>query len=80
MAYSSLAGADIVLHGLETMFAEFGERLRPAPFLKNMVRSGDCGRKTGRGFYDYTQKWASLSPESGRGGFCRIYEEGYGRW
>ena len=51
-----LAGADIVLHGLETMYAEFGERLRPAPFLKNMVRSGDYGRKTGRGFYDYTQK------------------------
>jgi 3-hydroxybutyryl-CoA dehydrogenase len=51
-----LAGADIVLHGLETMYAEFGERLRPAPLLKNIVRSGDCGRKTGRGFYDYTQK------------------------
>lgn len=51
-----LAGADIVLHGLETMQAEFGERLRPAPLLKSMVRAGDLGRKTGRGFYDYTQK------------------------
>jgi 3-hydroxybutyryl-CoA dehydrogenase len=51
-----LAGADVVLHGLETMYAEFGERLMPAPLLKNMVRSGDLGRKTGRGFYDYTQK------------------------
>ncbi len=51
-----LAGADIVLHGLETMYAEFGERLMPAPLLRNMVRSGDYGRKTGRGFYDYTQK------------------------
>ena len=51
-----LAGADIVLHGLETMYKEFGERLMPAPLLKNMVRSGDLGRKTGRGFYDYTQK------------------------
>ena len=27
-----LAGADIVLHGLETMEKEFGERLRPCPF------------------------------------------------
>jgi 3-hydroxybutyryl-CoA dehydrogenase len=51
-----LAGADIVLHGLETMYAEFGERLMPAPLLRNMVRSGDLGRKTGRGFYDYTQQ------------------------
>jgi 3-hydroxybutyryl-CoA dehydrogenase len=51
-----LSGADIVLHGLETMYGEFGERLMPAPLLKNMVRSGDLGRKTGRGFYDYTQK------------------------
>jgi 3-hydroxybutyryl-CoA dehydrogenase len=51
-----LAGADVVLHGLETMYDEFGERLMPAPLLKNMVRSGDLGRKTGRGFYDYTQK------------------------
>lgn len=51
-----LAGADVVMHGLETMYAEFGERLMPAPLLKNMVRSGDLGRKTGRGFYDYSEK------------------------
>jgi 3-hydroxybutyryl-CoA dehydrogenase len=51
-----LAGADTVMHGLETMYGEFGERLMPAPLLKNMVRSGDLGRKTGKGFYDYTQQ------------------------
>jgi len=49
-----LAGADVVLHGLETMYEEFGERLKPAPLLRQMVRSGDLGRKTGRGFYDYS--------------------------
>jgi 3-hydroxybutyryl-CoA dehydrogenase len=51
-----LAGADVVMHGLETMYKEFGERLMPAPLLKNMVRSGDLGRKTNRGFYNYPQK------------------------
>ena len=51
-----LAGADIVLHGLETMRKEFGDRLRPASLLVSMVRAGDLGRKTGLGFYDYTKK------------------------
>lgn len=48
-----LAGVDIVLHGLETLHKEFGDRLLPAPLLASMVRSGDLGRKTGRGFYSY---------------------------
>jgi 3-hydroxybutyryl-CoA dehydrogenase len=51
-----LSGADIVLHGTETMYAEFGERWTPAPLLKSMVKEGKLGRKAGRGFYDYTQK------------------------
>jgi len=45
-----------VLHGLETLNEEFGDRLHPAPLLKTMVRAGDLGRKTGRGFYDYTKE------------------------
>ncbi len=51
-----LVGADVVLHGLQTMHKEFGDRLLPAPLMVSMVRSGDLGRKTGRGFYYYTQK------------------------
>jgi 3-hydroxybutyryl-CoA dehydrogenase len=53
---ADLSGIDIVLHGVETMEKEFGQRYSPAPLLKAMVRSGDLGRKTGKGFYDYTQK------------------------
>ncbi|MFH1382553.1 MAG: 3-hydroxyacyl-CoA dehydrogenase NAD-binding domain-containing protein [Chloroflexota bacterium] len=51
-----LVGTEIVLHGLETMQQDFGDRLRPAPLLKTMVTAGDLGRKTGSGFYDYTKK------------------------
>lgn len=48
-----LVGVDIVLHGLETMQREFGDKYQPAPLLRQMVRAGHLGRKTGRGFYDY---------------------------
>jgi 3-hydroxybutyryl-CoA dehydrogenase len=52
---ADLAGADIVLHGMETMHEEFGERFRPCPLLLSQVRSGQLGRKTNKGFYDYSQ-------------------------
>jgi 3-hydroxybutyryl-CoA dehydrogenase len=39
----------------EIMFNEFREkRFAPPPLLKRMVLAGLYGRKTGRGFYDYT--------------------------
>jgi len=50
---ADLSGNDIVLHGLETLEEEFGERFHAAALLKSMVRSGDFGRKAGRGFYKY---------------------------
>lgn len=48
-----LAGADILLHVLETMEKEFGDRYHPAPLLRQMVRAQHLGRKTGKGFYNY---------------------------
>lgn len=48
-----LAGADILLRVLETMEKEYGDRYHPAPLLRQMVRAGHLGRKTGKGFYNY---------------------------
>jgi 3-hydroxybutyryl-CoA dehydrogenase len=53
---ADLCGDDIVLDELESMDKELGDRLKAAPLLKSMVRAGALGRKTGKGFYDYTQK------------------------
>jgi 3-hydroxybutyryl-CoA dehydrogenase len=48
-----LVGVDIVLHGLETMERDFGDRYHPVPSLRQMVRAGHLGRKTKKGFYNY---------------------------
>jgi 3-hydroxybutyryl-CoA dehydrogenase len=51
-----LVGADVVFQGLQSLHQEFGERLRPAPLVRSMVRAGDLGRKTGHGFYHHGNK------------------------
>jgi 3-hydroxybutyryl-CoA dehydrogenase len=48
-----LVGADIAMHGMETMERNFGERYKPQPLLKKRVLAGLLGRKANRGFYEY---------------------------
>jgi len=48
-------GLDTTYYIAEIMFNEFREkRFAPPPLLKRMVIAGLYGRKSGRGFYDYT--------------------------
>jgi 3-hydroxybutyryl-CoA dehydrogenase len=48
-------GLDTTYKIAEIMFAEYREqRYAPPPLLKRMVLAGMHGRKTGKGFYDYT--------------------------
>jgi 3-hydroxybutyryl-CoA dehydrogenase len=38
---------------MEILEREFGDKYRPDPLLRQMVRAGHLGRKTKQGFYNY---------------------------
>ena len=58
-------GLDTTYYIAEIMFNEFREkRFAPPPLLKRMVMAGLYGRKSGRGFYDYTQDPKNPTPMS----------------
>ena len=56
LALSDLVGIDTLLHVVENLQRELGDKYRPAPVLTKLVRAGRFGRKAGKGVFDYTKK------------------------
>lgn len=54
LAIADTLGLDVVLNQLEALHAQYGERFRPARYLKLKVRAGHLGKQAGRGFHEYS--------------------------
>ena len=57
LALADMIGIDVCLFVMEILHNDFADsKFRPCPLLKKMVNAGYLGRKSGRGFFDYSKR------------------------
>lgn len=55
LATTDLTGVDVLLHATRNIYSDTAdEKFFPPELLQRMVAAGDLGRKSGRGFYEYS--------------------------
>ena len=55
LALADLVGLETLLHVIEGLHQELGDKYRPSPLLVQLVRARRYGRKSGKGVYEYSQ-------------------------
>lgn len=54
LALTDIVGLDVRLGIAEYLESQLGERFAPPQLMRDMVARGELGRKTGKGFYEYS--------------------------
>ena len=55
LALTDIVGLDVRLGIAEYLESQLGERFAPPQLMRDMVARGELGRKSGKGFYDYSK-------------------------
>jgi len=53
---TDMSGVDVVYHSLEGLQTVYGDRFKPTREIAELIKKGELGQKTGKGFYKHAVK------------------------